>query len=131
MANAVTTQVLQDGSRNAVVKLTGVLDTANESYVVKINPANFAGIPIGFSIHHIDYSISDPLEIQLFWDATTPAIIQPLAGRGKLSFSSFGGLVSNAGAGGTPGAIGLLTTGYISGVTTYSLILELVKNGTQ
>ncbi len=128
MANSVLTQILLDGTRNAVMKVTGVLDTSDVSSTTIVDPASFAPLPAGFRIDHIDYSVSDQLELVLSWDATAPVVIMPLAGRGKLSFSSFGGLQNNAGAGKT-GKIFLATTGYTSGTQVFSLVLELVKQG--
>ncbi len=132
MANAFSTQILEQGPRNAVVKLTGLLDTANEAITVKIDPASFDPVPADFRIDHIDYSISDGIEVQLFWDATTPSLIQPLAGRGRLGFSNFGGLQNPKPTGWT-GKISQTTTllpggTYTAGEPyTYALILELVK----
>jgi hypothetical protein len=128
MANSTTYQILEQGARNAIVKLTGVLDTTNVSLVPAFPIANLDPVPKLLRIDHIDYSISDQLEVQLFWNATTPALILPLAGRGKMSFWSFGGLQNNAGAG-VDGQINLLTTGWTSGVQVYSIILEMVKQG--
>jgi hypothetical protein len=128
MANAVTTQIITDGPRNATVKYTAVLDTANLAVVTFITPASFSNNPKQFLIDHIDYSISDQLEVQLLWEATVDQMIMPLAGRGRMSFIDFGGLVNNAGAGKT-GGIRLLTTGWTSGVQVFSLVLELVKVG--
>ena len=128
MANSVTTQILEDGARNAIVKITGVLDTSNVSVTTYIDPANFSPVPTQFRIDHIDYSVSDQLEVQLQWNATSNVTIMPLAGRGKLSFWNFGGLQNNAGAG-KSGKIDLLTTGWTSGTQVFSLVLELVKQG--
>lgn len=134
MANAFTTQILVDGPRNAIVKLTGILDTSNLSSTTAIDLSTLAPIvpgtnvtkPTAVSIHHIDYSISDQLEVQLAWDATTPVVIMPLAGRGRLQFKDFGGLQNNAGAGKT-GNIMILTTGWASGIQVFSIVLEMVK----
>lgn len=132
MANAFTTHIFEQGPRNAVVQLTGLLDTANEAITVKVDPANFAPVPVGFRIDHIDYSISDGIEVQLFWDATTPDLILPLAGRGRLGFSNFGGLQNPKSTGWT-GKISQTTTLLPGGSYTaaepyiYSLTLELVK----
>src|SRR5258706_10829680 len=99
MANSLLTQIITDGPRNATVKITGVLDTSDVAVVTVVNPASFAPIPNGFRIYHIDYSISDQLELQLLWHATVDQVIMPLAGRGRMSFVDFGGLTNNAGAG--------------------------------
>jgi hypothetical protein len=134
MANAFTTQIISDGPRNAIVKLTGILDTSNLSSTTAIDMATLSPIvpgtsatkPAQVAIHHIDYSISDQLEVQLSWDATTPVVIMPLAGRGRLMFKDFGGLQNNAGAGKT-GNITVQTTGWASGTQVFSLVLEMVK----
>ena len=129
MANVLSTQVLNDGRRNAVVKITGVLDTSNVSNTIIIDPANFLPVPTAFRIDHIDYSISDPLEVRLSWDGATSTDILPIAGRGRMSFWNFGGLTDNAA---TPtGKIALQTTGYVSGTQVFSIVLEMVKQGVQ
>lgn len=208
MANVVNTQVILDGHRNAVVKVTGVLDTSNVAasgllgtagtgattngsniitftaggltptigqgvtatgipagaYITAINsatqvtlnvaatattsnltfsltagsiiivdPTMFSLIPTNFCIHHLDYSISDPLEVRLLWDAATQVDILPVAGRGRMSFWNFGGLQNNAVS--PTGRIALETTGYSATLGTtplvFSLVLELVKQGVQ
>ena len=131
MANSTTVQIIQEGPRNAIVKIAGILDTSNLSSTIAVSiPTLTQGgsqlPPNQVRIDHIDYSITDQLEIQLQWDATTPVAIMPLAGRGRMSFSNFGGLQNNAGAGKT-GNILILTTGWTSGTQTFSVILEMVK----
>jgi hypothetical protein len=130
MANSLQTQIITDGPRNATVKITGVLDTGDQALTNIINVANFSFSPKTFRIYHLDYSISDQLEVQLLWQATTDVVILPLAGRGRMSFVDFGGLVNNSGAG-TTGGIDLKTTGWTSGVQVFSIVLELVKQGGQ
>lgn len=129
MANALTTQITTDGPRSGTVKVTGVLDTSNQAYTVIVDPASYSPSPDTFRIFHLDYSISDQIEVQLFWDATAPQlIIMPLAGRGRMSFVDFGGLSNNAtGLLGYTGKIGMKTTGYTSGTQIFSLALEMVK----
>ena len=133
MANSFTTQILEEGQRNAIVKLTAVLDTSdlalsNAVQMSDINQGGIGATPTQVRIDHIDYSISDQLEVQLWWDATTDVIIMPLAGRGRLMFWNFGGLTNNSGAGKT-GNILIKTTGWTSGTQVFSVILELVKQG--
>lgn len=130
MANSLTTQIITDGPRNATVKITAVLDTSDQAYTTVVVPANYSPVPGTFRVFHLDYSITDQLEIQLFWDATTPRVMLPLAGRGRMSFVDFGGLLNNATQdAGYTGAIGLKTTGWASGTQIFSLVLELVKQG--
>jgi hypothetical protein len=128
MANSLTTQIITDGPRNATVKVTGVLDTSNQASVAILDVAALFPVPVSVNIMHLDYSISDQLEVQLLWDATTPVVILPIAGRGRMSFIDFGGLPNNAGVGVT-GKINLLTTGWASGIQIFSIVLEVVKIG--
>lgn len=125
---ALTTQVIVDGPRNAVVKVTGILTTADQPLTTIVNPATLAFNPPLLNIMHVDYSISDQLEVQLLWTATADTLIMPLAGRGRMSFVDFGGLSNNAGAGRT-GGIDLQTTGWASGTQVFTIILELTKKG--
>ena len=136
MANVVTTQLLEQGARNTVVKWTGLLDTSDEAYNIKLLPttSGITPVPTQWRLDYLWYSISDGIEVQLFWDATSPALIVPLAGRGKIDYWNFGGLQNDAGAGKT-GGIGLSAVS-LPGVTyttgkpfTYSITLELVKQG--
>jgi hypothetical protein len=109
MAFAIATQILQDGSRNTTAKTTG--DFANStlpSAVTILDPALLSDMNPGMlgshpasllRLDHVDYSISDNLTVQLYWDATTPVAICELYGRGKLEARMFGGYQNNAGAG--------------------------------
>lgn len=128
MANSHVEQIIIDGARNIVVKCTGVLDTSDQALITVVHMANFSPTPLFVRIDHIDYSISDQLEVQLLWQATTDDIIMPLAGRGRMSFWNFGG-IQNPKSAGVTGDIQLKTTGWTSGVQIYTVILELVKQG--
>lgn len=110
MAFAVATQILVDGPRNTVAKTTGdFVMTTLPTAVTILDPATLTKMLPGMSgggpgpqllrIDHIEYSISDGLTVQLYWDATTPVAICELYGRGKVEAKRFGGLVNNAGAG--------------------------------
>ena len=128
MANSFLKQTLVDGSRNAVIKLTGMLDTSDLGQTTAVDLTTLSPVPSTVYIDHLDYSISDQLEVQLLWDATSPLVILPIAGRGRMSYGNFGGLQNNAGAGKT-GNILIKTTGWASGTQVFSIVLELVKQG--
>lgn len=131
MANATSKKILEDGYRNAVVLLTGVLDTSNATLSPAVQLADFtnndAGIFKGFRIDKVAYSISDQLALQLYWNATTPQIIVALAGRGHMKFRCDSGLQPVSGAAGFNGALNLSSTGWASGIQVYSVLLEMVK----
>ena len=78
-------------------------------------------------INKITLNIEDLLSVNLFWEATANVRIEELVGRGKGDYRHFGGLVNNAGAGKT-GRIVATTEGWTSGIKSFSLIIEMVKN---
>lgn len=127
MANSLTTQTIIDGPRNLVIKVTGVLDTSDQGLITVVTPSATFRSPPFVNLVHIDYAISDQLEVQLQWQGTPNQVMMPLAGRGRMSFTDFGGLPDNAT---TPtGNIQLLTTGWASGTQVFTLVLEMVKIG--
>ena len=106
---AIATQIEIDGPRNTVAKTSGdFLMSALPVAVTLLDPALLTSMMPGMSgsflatalnIEVIDYSISDGITVQLFWDATVPVLISELYGRGKLDLRNFGGWQNNAGAG--------------------------------
>jgi hypothetical protein len=133
MANATATKIVEEGKRNAVVQLTGILDTSNAALTSVIQLSNFtnkdaaSGRFVGLRIDKISYSIGDQLQLTLHWKATTPQVIAAIAGRGHLKYKPVGGLKPNTGAAGFDGAINLATTGWASGTQNYTVLLEMVK----
>lgn len=127
MANVTSTQIIIDGPRNVVVKAMGTLDTSDVTGLVIINAAALLLVPPKLKIMKINYTISDGMNVRLDWDATTDVPAITLSGQDHIKFDKFGGLVNNAGAGRT-GNILLSTLGW-SGVKTYSLTLEMRKQG--
>ncbi len=134
MANVSSVQVIEDGPRNAVVKVEGILDTSDLSPFTIADPAtmwgmdNTGGVKYAkLAIQELLYNVEDGLELRLAWDATAPVRIEQLTGRGKMCFRSFGGLPNNAGAGVT-GKILLATEGWkAAAIYSFSLVLTLRK----
>lgn len=139
MANVTTVQTIIDGPRNAVVKITGTLDTSDVAPFQVAIPRNmfhdFQSRPFPLlKLNYIDYSIGGNLEIILSWGlaaaAGPGAPILPLAGRGRMGFDDFGGLTNNQA--GSDGSIWLQTTGWAAtpdAINVFSIVLELVKTG--
>jgi hypothetical protein len=139
MANAVTIQTIIDGPRNAVIKITGVLDTSDVAPVQVAIPANMMHLyqsqpfPL-LKLNYIDYAIGGNLEVILTWGLAAGggagAPITPLAGRGRMGFDDFGGLINNQGS--SDGSIWLQTTGWAATpdlIEVFTIVLELVKTG--
>ena len=110
MANTVAIQTILDGPRNAVVKVTGTLDTSDLANFVIADPAVMQGVDntgalkaAKLRIVRSEFFIKDTLEVSLLWDATVPVVIETLTGRGKLDAKDYQGLTNNAGAGNIAG----------------------------
>jgi hypothetical protein len=109
-----------------------VLDTSDLASTTVLDPAAQYIDPITpttqYRIDAIEWSVSDPIVVRLSWDATSPVRIVELAGRGAFPKIGrhYGGLQNNAGAGKT-GKITALTTGYVSGVVAFTILIHAVK----
>lgn len=126
MVDAVTSQTLVDGPRNAVMKFTNISDGSGESAVTKVDVSALSGAPDEVRIDRIDYSTIG-MGVNVLWDADSDvvAFVLPSGGDGTFDFESFGGVTNNAGTGVT-GDIKFTTVGATSG-DTYTVVLHMVK----
>tara|TARA_R100000656_G_scaffold89476_1_gene65265 strand:- start:93 stop:500 length:408 start_codon:yes stop_codon:yes gene_type:complete len=131
MADAVTSQTIADGERNAVMKFTNVSDGTGESAVVKVDVSALASNNRGVAcsevrIMQVRFALVG-MSVQLFFDATANVLAFELAesSNGNLEFDEFGGIPNNSGSGKT-GDIVFTTIGHTSG-DTYMIVLEMVK----
>ena len=131
MADAVTSQTIQDGPRNVIMKFTNVSDGTGESAVAKVDVSALAPNAEGVScsevrVMRISHAIVG-MSVQLFFNATSNVLLMELAesSNGHMDFKDFGGIPNNAGSG-KNGDILFTTKGHSSG-DTYSIILEMVK----
>ena len=131
MADAVTSQTIQDGERNCIMKFTNVSDGTGESAVAKVDVSALASNAAGVScsevrVMRVSHAIVG-MSVQLFLNATSNVLLIELAesSNGHMDFKDFGGIPNNAGSG-KNGDILFTTKGHSSG-DTYSIILEMVK----
>ena len=133
MANSVDYQITEEGPRNAVVKLTGILDTMDVSEVPAVSLSMFLNNDnrmnlVGLRVDLIEWSISAGLEVNLAWNGATPQQIFPLAGRGRINSNNHGGFLPDRTRAGYTGDINLTTANYVAGTTAnFSIVLELIK----
>lgn len=140
MANTNTKRIVADGPHNAVVELIGQLDTSAASFAVAPAidiSADFTNNEIGptfngLRIDSIEYSLSDALTAQLYWNATADQLIAAVAGRGKMRFDCPGnGLQPNRGAAGYDGDIDLTINNIVVAAGTpiqaYTILLKMTK----
>ena len=132
MADAVTSQTIQDGEKTAILKFTNVSDGTGESAVKKVDVSaltkNSAGQTCStVSVSRI-YWATVGMSVKLEFDASTNVLILglPADSTGDEYYDLFTGIPNNAGSGVT-GDIDFTTTGHSSG-DSYSIILVLNKN---
>ena len=131
MADTVTTQIIQDGERNCIMKFTNVSDGTGESAVVKVDVSALQSNPSGIAcsevrLVRVSHAIVG-MSVQMFFNASTNVLLMELAesSNGHMDFQDFGGIPNNAGSG-KHGDILFTTKGHTSG-DTYSIILEMLK----
>lgn len=133
MANKVERQILLDGYRNAIVKLTGVLDTTDVAETPAFAMLDFQnndpyGRFVGFRVDRVEYSIGSGIEILLEWNSVgNPQQITPLAGRGKIDGWWHGGWVPDRTRAGYDGSINLKSSGFMAGKQNFAITVEMVK----
>ena len=130
MADAVTSQTLQDGDKVAVMKFTNISDGSGESAVKKVDVSALQtqsgsdAACTGVTIDCIWYECNG-MSVDLLWDASTDVIAWTLSGYGYFDFRSAGPLVNNASS--PTGDIMFTTTGAGSG-DRYAIMLKMTKS---
>ena len=126
MANVTDVQTIQDGDRNLVLKITGVLDTGNVSKATLVDVS--ALVPAASLVHlrSAKWSVQEPLSVNLYWNANTDLPFLCMSGADHQQYGPEGNLPNNAGAG-VNGDVEYETTGYASGTVTYTAVLVFVK----
>lgn len=141
MANSFNTQILRDGDRNFVIRITGEIDLTTTpvadipvtqlTNVATMNPPCQA-----LRVDRVKYSLphGSPLDVQLWWQATTNELFWGMSGGDDSDFWNFGGLTNNASPGATgnimwstSGASTYSTATGIGAALTFAVIVECVK----
>ena len=131
MADALTSQVIQDGGRTAVLKYTNISDGTGQSAAVLVSAAGLSADPVtrqacnGVTLQTITFS-NIGMGVELLWDATAnvPLLNLPADWEDTIDFSAFG-IPNDAGAGKT-GDILVTTVNHTAG-DTYLLVLTVTK----
>lgn len=136
MANVTTSQIIVNGERDAVVRLTCFSDGTNENDVLKIDATKtgpFGNIIGGKTIYpglnlcvrRVWYDVNG-MTVRLLWKGAPSADMLLLAGFADMDFRQFAGLGVPADVAGATGSISVSTVGAMAG-SAYSLILALSK----
>ena len=123
MVDTVTTQVLNNGERNLVVKLTSESDGTGESEVTKIDLTEYGCDRV--SLLRVDYDIKG-MDVELLWNGTPNKRIVKLGpGEGEHDWCFIGGIQNNADN--SNGDILLSTGGQPSAGDFYTITLHMKK----
>ena len=131
MEDAVSSQTIQDGERNLVMKFTNVSDGTGESAVKKVDVSALATNSKGQTCTKVKiqriYWATVGMSVKLDFDATSNVLLigLPADSTGDEYYDRFTGIPNNAGSCVT-GDIDLTTTGHSSG-DSYMIILEMIK----
>jgi len=136
MANTITSKVLIDGKRNAVLYITLASDGTNETGTVIYDSSAVAATygdsdPLTCTIEKVYASCNaaSTARINLLWDATTDVLalnVPTSTNPTKADFRDIGGLPNQGGTGKT-GDILLTTTGLAAG-DSLILVLNIKRN---
>ena len=132
MADAVTSQTIQDDNRKAVLKFTNISDGSGESAVTKIDVSALQANSKGDSCTEVAISKiwwqCVGMGVQLLNDATSDTLIIALSpdSNGMHDYTPFSGIPNNAGSGKT-GDVQFTTVGH-DNTDTYTVILAMRKN---
>lgn len=135
MANQIELQVVEEGPRNAIVKIAAVLDTKDITTegVSFIKPSLFNNNDVhlnltGFRVDEVVYSVGNACDVVLSWNGSVPQLITPLSRAGKIDAWMDGGFIPDTTRDGYDGSINIKTSGYPAGsVQNLSLLVRLVK----
>lgn len=144
MADAVTTNVIENTPTHYVVHLTNISDGTGEAAVIKVDKSTLTDNsnppvePDALEIEQVRWCIQGMASVRLLWDHATDDLALVLASSGYDDFRGLdngvrdrvqtGGLKDPRSAGGT-GDILLTTSGAISGAS-YDITLWLKKSTT-
>ena len=132
MADAVTSQTIQDGEKTAILKFTNVSDGTGESAVKKVDVSALTKNSAGQTCTSVAvsriYWACVGMRVNIEFDASSNVLVMPLPAdsTGDEYYDLFTGIPNNAGSGVT-GDIDFTTVGHSSG-DAYSIILVLNKN---
>ncbi len=122
-----TSQVLMDGPRNFVIRITGVQDgTGVQEVLVKKIDVTAMSPPAGasFKIRELDFRVLGGI-VQLLWEAPTPRVFAEVQLADSLDWNRFGGQ-STLGVANATGSVLLSTLGFDVG-SSYDITFECIK----
>ncbi len=127
MVDSVTTQILEEGIRNIVMKFTNVSDATGESAVTKVDPTILTPACRRLRLNRIIASTKG-MGVIIYWDGAVdmPILIVPPDVMEEQCFTFGGGLAPPPGLAAPTGKI-QFTTVDAGAAASYSITLEMTK----
>ena len=132
MADTVSTQIIQDGSKQAIIKVTAVVGNTDVVTSTMVDVSSLSVDPVsrractGAVLATLTY-VGVGVGVKLEWDATTNVLIfdLPVNWTEDYDFSDYSGIPNNSGAGKTGDIVA--TTVSPSAGDTYTFIFTVNK----
>lgn len=134
MANSLDVKIVEDGRRNAVVRIIGLVDSGDIAASNVITLSQFldndkAGVSlVGLRLVEVDFAVSNMFAVLLGWAGNTTQPMCNLADSGSLDNRRHGGYGPDRSVSGYNGSISLATRGFVAGnVYVFTVILRMTK----
>lgn len=129
MANSLSVKISEDGRRNAIVTLNGIVDTADLNVPRAVLLSSFVNNDVqerfaGLCFKRASFAITAGLSVILAWNGNTPEIMAALSGSAEMDRRREGGMIPNLLASGYEGSINVSTKGFVPG-TAYAFTIAL------
>jgi hypothetical protein len=130
MANTTYVQVIEDGPRHAIARVTAILDTSNLAATALITKALFTNNDVtkvltGFIVREVEFTVSAGNIAVLEWEATTPQMIGTFHDSNEVNWAP--GLAPNPLAAGYTGSILVRSLNWVATVQSLTLTLRMLK----
>ena len=132
MADAVTSQTIQDGQRVAFMRFTNVSDGSGEAAVKKVDVSALNSNAAGEACSSVDIArvwwatVGMSVKVDFDASANVLALTIPADSTGDEYYDDFTAIPNNAAASGFTGDLDFTTLGHSSG-DTYMIVLKLIK----
>ncbi len=130
MADSVSTQTIEEGPRNLVLKFTNVSDGTGEAGVVKVDASTYTPLTTSLKVRKIEYNVVGGA-VRMLWDASTDITFAYLSGYGCIDLEDTQGIVNNAGTGVTSDILfttsGFIAAGASNAASGYTIVLYMIK----
>lgn len=133
MANSFTKQIIEEGPRNAIVKVAAIIDTSDIMLAPAVALADFLNNDtrltlVGLRMDFIDYSSGPNIVTLVEWNSNSPQLIAAFAQSDELDMRVVGGACPDQTISGYDGGVNIKTKGFIPGnIEAFTVILRMVK----